>query len=294
MYRKQVRRRRAVLVVLVVASLLMISATFSEAESGPLRTLQRGVSAVLSPVEEGASRALKPARDLVNWFDETFEARGENEDLRAENAELRAGLTDAEEALGENEQLRALHEIDKSLGRDPELAGYEPVTARVIARSPTLWFSSVQVDRGTSSGVAVNDAVVSPDGVVGRITETTRGASQVRLITDPRSAVTAKIVPQGPSGVLEPQVGDPEALLLDFVPDDEDIVEGQTLVTAGWSTGRISSAYPPGLEIGQVTETELGDGESFLQVRVEPFADLRDLEYVQVLTGGPERPGLPR
>ncbi len=294
MYRKQVRRRRAVLVVLVVISLVMISATFSEAESGPLHTLQRGVAAVLSPVEEGASRALKPVRDLVNWFDETFEARGENEDLHAENAELRAELTDAQEALGENEQLRGLHDLDKSLGRDPELAGYEPVTARVIARSPTLWFSSVQVDRGTSSGVEVNDAVVSPDGLVGRVSETIRGAAQVELITDPRSAVTAKVVPEGPSGVLEPQVGDPENLLLDFVEDDEEIVEGQTLVTAGWSTGKISSAYPPGLEIGRVTATELGEGESFLRIHVEPFTELRDLEYLQVLTGGPERPGLPQ
>jgi len=293
-YRKQVRRRRAVLVVLVIASLVMISATFSEAESGPMHTVQRGVSAVLSPVEEGASRALKPLRDLMTWFDDTLEARGENEDLRAENAKLRAGLTDAQEALDENEQLRGLHEIDKSLGRDPELAGYEPVTARVIARSPTLWFSSVQIDHGTSSGVEVNDAVVSPEGLVGRVAETTRGAAQVELITDPRSAVTAKVVPAGPSGVLEPQVGDPEDLLLDFVEQDDEVVEGATLVTAGWSTGKISSAYPPGIEIGRVTETDLGDGEGFLQIHVEPFSDLRDLEYLQVLTGGPERPGLPQ
>ena len=294
MYRKQVRRRRAVLAVLVVVSLVMISATFSEAQSGPMHTLQRGVSAMLSPIEEGANRALKPLRDLVNWFDETFEARGENEDLHAENAELRAELTDAQEALGENEQLRGLHELDKGLGRDPELAGYEPVTARVIARSPTLWFSSVQIDRGTSSGVEVNDAVVSPDGLVGRVGETTRGAAQVELITDPRSAVTAKVVPSGPSGVLEPQVGDPEDLMLDFVEQDEEVVEGETLVTAGWSTGKISSAYPPGIEIGRVAETELGEDEGFLRVHVEPFTDLRELEYLQVLTGGPERPGVPR
>jgi rod shape-determining protein MreC len=78
-----------VLVTLIVASLVIISISFSEAESGPLGSIQRGVSAVLSPVEEGASRALKPVRDLVNWFDETFDARGENEDLRHEVAQLR-------------------------------------------------------------------------------------------------------------------------------------------------------------------------------------------------------------
>ncbi|MGH2986709.1 MAG: hypothetical protein ACRDLO_08485, partial [Solirubrobacterales bacterium] len=62
MYRKQVRRRRAVLVALIVVSLVLLSSHFSEAESGPLHTIQRGVSAVLSPIGEGAERALKPAR----------------------------------------------------------------------------------------------------------------------------------------------------------------------------------------------------------------------------------------
>src|SRR5204862_520465 len=73
-YRKQVRRRRAVLVLLVVASLVLLSTRFSEGQGGPLRSLQRGVATAFGPVEEGTSRALKPARDLVNWVDETFQA----------------------------------------------------------------------------------------------------------------------------------------------------------------------------------------------------------------------------
>ena len=56
MYRKQVRRRRAVLVALIVVSLILISISFSEAQSGPLHTIQRGISSVLSPIEEGAGR----------------------------------------------------------------------------------------------------------------------------------------------------------------------------------------------------------------------------------------------
>ena len=63
--------------------------------------------------------------------------------------------------------------------------------------------------------------------------------------------------------------------------------------TAGWSDGAVSSAYPPGIPIGRVTEAEAGEQQEFQRVHVEPFADLRNLEYVQVLTGGPERPGVP-
>ena len=289
MYRKQVRRRRAVLVALVVASLVLLSISFSEADSGPLHSLQRGVSAVLSPIEEGASRALKPLEDLVNWFDETFDARGENEELRAELADLREQVAAGQSAMGENDELRKLLELPEA---NATVAAYKRVTGRVIVRSPTIWYSTVSIDVGSGEGVEVNDPVVTGDGLVGRISETTKGSSQVTLITDHRSAVSATVLPDGPDGVVEPEAGDPDDLLLDFIDNDEDIKEGQILVTAGWSNGRISSAYPNGLEIGRVSEATVGEQETFQQIHVEPFADLRGLDYVQVLTGGPDRPGV--
>src|SRR5919106_5457577 len=202
MYRKQVRRRRAVLVALIVASLVLLSISFSEAESGPLRSIQRGVSAVLSPIEEGASRALKPARDLVNWFDETFEARGENDDLRAEVEDLREQVAEAQSAVGENKELRELVDLNRS---NATLAEHDPVAGRVIGRSPTVWYATVTVDVGSGEGVEVNDPVVTGDGLVGRVTDTTRGSSQVTLITDHTSAVSATLLPDGPDGVLEPE-----------------------------------------------------------------------------------------
>ena len=290
MYRKQVRRRRGILVALIVTSLVLLSAHFSEAESGPLHAIQRGVATVLSPLESVASEALKPGRDLINWFDETFDARGENDELRADLADVRAQLADAEIALGENEQFRALLELDED-----ELAGfepaYEPITARIIARSPSVINATLGVDAGSSDAVEVDDPVVSGDGLVGRISEVTNSTAQVQLITDPRNAVSARVVPDGPQGIVEPVAGDPDDLRLDFISNEEEVEEGQMLVTAGWSDGEISSAYPYGIPIGEITETTLGE-QDFQRVTVQPFADMRALQYVQVLTGGPERPGV--
>jgi rod shape-determining protein MreC len=289
-YRKQVRRRRAVLVALIVVSLILISSSFSESDSGPLHTMQRGVAAVLSPLEEVADRALKPARDLIDWFDETFDARGENETLRAEVAELRGELAEAQGAVGDNEQFRKMLELVEEA---PAVGEFAPVTARVIGRSPTVWYATVTIDKGSSADVEVNDAVVTGDGLVGRISEVTRGSAQVELITDHRSAVSAEVLPDGPQGIVEPEVGDPDDLLLDFIEGDDPVQEGEMLATAGWSDGEISSAYPPGIPIGSVTDAEATQVESTQRVHVRPFADLRGLEYVQVLTGGPERPGVP-
>jgi rod shape-determining protein MreC len=302
-YRKQVRRRRAVLVALIVVSLVLLSSHFSEAESGPLHTIQRGVSAVLSPIGEGAERALKPARDLINWFDETFEARGENERLRAEVAELRAEVAESRDAVGDREEFEQLLKLD----RGTALGGYEPVTARVIGRSPTVWFSTVTIDQGSSSDIERNDTVINADGLVGRIRDVTGGAAQVELITDPDNAVSAEVLPtadpdeavarslssENPTGIVAPVAGDPDDLLLDFIDEQEPIEENQILITAGWSNGAVSSAYPPGIPIGSVTEAEAGEQEEFQRIHVTAYADLRDIEHVQVLTGGPDRPGVP-
>ena len=187
MYRKQVRRRRAVLALLVISSFALLTAPTAQSSGG----LQRGVSAVFGPLQEGADRALKPARDLVNWFDETFDARGENDRLRTRaRRELRAEAVAGEAALQENDQLRKLLGLRRS-GRDPARA-MSRSTGRVIARSPTVWYSTVTIDNGTSAGVEVDDPVVSGDGLVGRVTSVTGGTAQVTLITDPESAVTGE------------------------------------------------------------------------------------------------------
>ena len=291
MYRKQIRRRRTILVALIITSLVLLSAHFSEAESGPLHAIQRGVATVLSPLESVASEVLKPARDLVNWFDETFEARGENDQLREDLAAARAELAQAQDAVGQNEELQKMLDLNDKI----ELAGfdpaYKPVAARIINRSPSVINATLGVNAGSGDGVEEDDPVISGDGLVGRVTEVTASTAQVQLITDPRNAVSARVLPDGPQGIVQPVAGDPDDLRLDFITNEQQVEEGQMLVTAGWSNDEISSAYPYGIPIGDITETTLGE-QDFQRVTVQPFVDMRELQDVQVLTGGPARPGV--
>lgn len=279
MYRKQVRRRRAVLALLVVSSFVLLTVTYGRGSDG----LQRGVSAVFSPLESVADRALKPARDLINWFDETFDARGENSTLRTELALAREQGVGAQAALAENEELRKLLGLDRS-GAIP--SGYDPVTGRVIVRSPTVWFADVVIDVGSSDGVAVADPVVNGDGVVGTVTALTGGTAKVTLIADHSSAVSGKVVPSGIQGMIKPSVGDPGDLILDFIDSSKRVGEGQSVVTAGWRSGELFAGFPPNLPIGEVTTASIEEQEAQQQVHVRPYADLRNLDLVQVLTGG--------
>jgi rod shape-determining protein MreC len=278
-YRKQVRRRRAVLALLIVGSFALLTVTYGHSSNG----VQRGVSTIFSPLQSVADRALKPARDLVNWFDSTFDARGLNSRLKSELQKSRHEATAAQTALAENAQLRKLLSLDRS-GAIP--SGDRPVTGQVIARSPTVWFADVTIDVGSGDGVQVDDPVVDGDGLLGRIGAVAPNSSQVVLLADRSSAVAAKVVPQGVQGVVKPEVGDPQSLILDFIDSNLHVHRGETVVTSGWHGQGISSLFPAGIPVGEVTQASVVEQEASQQVHVRLFADMRNLETVQVLTGG--------
>ena len=157
---------------------------------------------------------------------------------------------------------------------------------RVIARSPTVWHSSVSIDVGSGDGVHVDDPVISGDGVVGRIASVEPGSSQVMLLTDHESAISAKVLPAGVQGVVKPEVGNPEDLILDFIDSTKRVHGGLAVVTSGWRAQGLASLFPPGLPLGEVTKASIVEQEAKEQVQVRPYADLRNLDLVQVLTGG--------
>jgi rod shape-determining protein MreC len=280
--RKVIRRRRAALALFVGLSLVLLSAYFGEGPGGVLHGVQKGAQEVLSPIESGANKVFKPFRDLFNWVGDAFDATDENKKLKKELAQARTELAQARSAQRENEQLRAMVDLRKEPGF-PQ--GLDPVTARVIARSPTDWSSTIQINKGTSDGVNEDDAVITGDGLVGRIEQASGGTATVQLITDGESNVSAMAVPDGTSGVVRTPVGDPDDLQLDFVRRVNNVKKGQTVVTSGFKSGRLQSLFPRGIPIGTVRDVDRDELETYQRVHVDPFADFRRLDLVQVLTG---------
>src|SRR5947208_14646947 len=112
MHDRAVRRRRAVLVVLVAASLILLTAYFGESSGGRLHSVQRGALGVLSPIQEGANRVLKPFRDLFGWFGDTLDAKSQRDRYKKQLDATRTQLSTTINALGEARQQAGLRQQD--------------------------------------------------------------------------------------------------------------------------------------------------------------------------------------
>jgi len=307
-YDKKVRRRRAVLGLLVGVSLILLTGYFSESSGGPLHSVQRGVLQVLSPIQEGASRALKPARDLAGWFGDTLHAKSERDRLRKENSALRRAVIGAKAARAENDQLSRIVALDRTGG----LGQLAPKTGRVIGLAHDREHAAARLvgtrhaacGHRRPGGVLqlgpvelvelpqarqIEQPAVSGDGLVGKVTDVASSTSVVTLITDHTSGVSAKVLDHaGDPGVVLPSVGDPGDLLVQTLPPHSRVAVGDQVVTAGTRSGRLESLFPPNIPIGTVSRVSPSELALSQQVHIRPSADLRHLNFVQILTRRPE------
>jgi rod shape-determining protein MreC len=280
-YDKTVRRRRAVLGLLVASSLILLTAYFGESAGGGLHSIQRGVLDVVSPVQEGASRVLKPVRDLFGWAGDTLDAKGQLKDVRKERDALRQELVQTQGKLRESAQLKD----QQVLNSEHDLTDNAPVRARVIAKDPNLWFDQVTIDQGTSSGIQRDQAVVNGQGLVGRVTFVSGSTAIVTLITNHTTKIGGTVSESGIQGLVEVEQGHPTDLVLNNLSSKDELSGGQLVVTSGTTStvGRDPSPYPRDIPIGRITRVD-DVGTDDQQAHLAPFADLRRLDLVEVLT----------
>ena len=281
--------RRLVPAVLIAAALLLV--TFSIRAQADVVSAQGTASDTTSTIQEVATRATQPVRDLIGWFGDIRSARTERDTLAAENATLRAELSKAEVNQQDAEELRGLLNYVKS-------PAYTPRAARVVARSPSLTSSTVIVDAGENAGVQVGDPVlagvaatadIGGAALIGKVSRITSGTATVALLSNADVAVGATVAGRrGADGILQPSAADPSVLVLGFVRGSSVVQSGDRVVTSGFldPTGRLASAYPRGLPIGVVSEARQSDSNTYKSVLVVPWVDLGSFANVVILTGG--------
>lgn len=224
------------------------------------------------------SLVYKPARAVAGFFENIIEIRQlytENQLLKAnlqENVILLAKIKELEE---ENKRYKELLEMKSSL------SDYHLRAAEIIMRSPDRWYQQVTINRGEKHGIRPNMAVITSEGLVGRVRSVAQFSSVVELLTDTNRANHVSAVVQGNElifGVIEGYDFEKEALYFQKIPIDAPLEEGQTVITSG-----LGGLYPRGIFIGEVIEVipdQFGLTQSAL---VSPAANMYQLDKVFVV-----------
>ncbi len=271
-------RQRPVFLLAAVVLAQVLLLAFQIKRDHDVRLIRYWAAAAVMPFERGGTDAVKNTGGIWSNYIGLHGARAENERLRAEIDQLRLENRDLAAQAGEAQRLSLLMNFHDAHQETPMLAA-EVIGASADAASHTLF-----LNRGDRDHVRRNMAVITPDGIVGKIVEVLPTTSQVLLINDKDSGAGALLADTRTHGVVKGS-GDPDARL-DYIVNDESVHAGEMILTSG--EDRI---FPKDLLIGTISSAS--PGNPFQIIHVRPAARLDRLEDVLILLTPQEfkRPG---
>jgi rod shape-determining protein MreC len=262
------RHRSLVLLAgVILAQVVLLAVQIKKDSQG--RMIRVWAVGAVSPFERGGSWGVGRARDTWRHYFALQNTSRENELLRHENDALKLQLTQLQGKAAETDRLAALLHFREAHTKNPM------INARVIGVSVGTASRTVDIDRGSRDGIRRNMAVITPDGVVGKVIEVFATTSQVLLLTDKESGIGAKLAESGIQSPVVGENGEP-LLVMKYVANDDTVKSGESVVTSG-----MDRIFPRNLPLGTVTEVKAGN--PFKQIRVKPSANLERLEEVIVL-----------
>jgi rod shape-determining protein MreC len=260
--------------LLVLLSIALITIYFRESSGGGLHQVQSAGATVIRPFEVATDRVSRPFRDAYGYFAGLVHAKSENKRLRAEADKWRQLATQNLYASSQNNELRRkLHFVNSRAFP----GGFSSVGADILAQPPSAFEQQVTIGAGSSSGIQENDPVVTDEGLVGTVVRVANNQSLVALLVDDATSVSAIDVQTGARGIVKAGGS------FDHVGKDQRVNQGDQLVTSGWKEGDLSSIYPPGIPIGQVTAVGQNEVDLYKHVQLQPFANFKTLSSVLVL-----------
>jgi rod shape-determining protein MreC len=263
--------RRPTLLFIVVLSLLFVLMSLSTRTRylGETRTMfERTVMTIFSPVPKTVNWVGQTAADMYHGYLDMRRSVAENLELHRKVIELTTENLKLHQSEGDLKRLRSL------LGYAEEFS--MPTTmAQAIMRDTSSRFKAIIIDRGSSTGNQVNDAVVNASGLIGRVVLTTKDMSKIQLLSDANSSIGVLIERTRRQGILRGD-GAGGANLYD-IPSLADVQPGDKVLTAG-----IDGIYPKGIPVGIITKAEKGQ-DLFKTITVRPLVDVESIEEVIVL-----------
>ena len=262
-------------VILALAVLLLGVMLYSASVGGEGNLFQNVISYVTVPFQRGAAYV---SDSITGFFDRYLQSAAnyeENLELKETIRELREQLTDYEEIKNENEQLRQIAGMTET----DDALSYTPAT--IISRDANDTYGTFVIDKGTSDGLALNDPVMSSEGLVGIITAISPINARVKTILNPDVSVGSYEIQSKELGVCR---GD--AILaqegyckMSILSSETTITKGDLIVTSG-----SSGIYPRGLTIGTAQDIYREDHGVTLYAVVMPVSEITTLKNVYVIT----------
>lgn len=260
-------REGLLLVILVISSLLIISRQIQHPTG--VSYFQRSVIAVTAPFQNGFRAVVGAVRGVWGDYLYLFGTRAENIRLKEEINQLRS------EVQTMREEIYRAGRLEEFFAYQSE-TGFAGMAARVIGESPDPWSRTIVVNRGQQEGLKRNLPVVTPDGLVGSVIQTSDHSSIVRLIVDRSSRVPVLISRSRARAILEGEGSG--TCQLKYLDRTEDVQKGDVVITSG-----LAGIYPRGIEVGTVTQILSRNYGLYQYAKVMPKAPINRLEDVLVI-----------
>jgi rod shape-determining protein MreC len=254
-----------ILLGVITAQILLLS--FQITRNPNVRLIRYWAVAVFDPMERSLRGLLDVSSHAYTSYWRLWHAQQENQELHAQLVAAQVQAQRLAEQAGETERLRNLLQFKSQLP-------FQTVAAEVIGSSPGENSNAIFIDKGWDSGLASDLAVITPEGVVGKILAIYPHSAQVLLLTDPSSGVGVTLSQTRVQGVLK---GDGGNLCdIHYVMNEEPVARGEVVVSSG-----LDQIYPKGLPVGTVAK--VGDGMIYKNIVLKPAVDLSRLEMVLVV-----------
>jgi rod shape-determining protein MreC len=236
------------------------------------RFYDRAIVKLTSPVQASITWALEKIASGFENYIYLWHTHRDNLALLDENRKLLNSIANLREIQQENIRL-------KKFLRFEETFKLETVVARVIAKDVATDFRSIRINRGEDSGIKKNMAVVTEEGIVGRVLRTTPTTSDIVTVLDPYSAVDAIVERSRARGVVEGLTDD--SCQLKYALRTDDIQPGDFLISSG-----LGGIFPKGIAVGTVSKVNRQPYGITQEVEVKPSVDFAKLEEVLVVKNG--------
>lgn len=263
------------LLVIVATTILILTISLTVQPKENPNFFEKCINTVFLPIQQVIKWPFNKMENSIDFFVDMKNLAEENERLNKENIELKERVRQLEIDGIENSQLRDMLNLTKKYETS------NAIVAEVISMDSSIWFDVFTINKGEKDGIKNNMTVLTPQGLVGKVTQTFSTTAQVTSILDVNNAVSARLTKTGDLITTKGDMNlvDKRLLKLKYVTSDVNLAEGDVVETSG-----MGGIYPKGIFIGTISKVEQDSKTMKTYAVLEPGVDFNKISEVLVIS----------